>query len=136
MPQAQHNCKQRKPHVYLNPSCFTCTAYRASFKLAAGLKWHYTQCHDCQPDSDSDTDSSPLEQLEVDPAINFPNSIDQPDAANIPILPFTDPDSDAGNADMFGYSLDVSGDIGEDAWVGDTEQEPEVLNSLDTEPAS
>ena len=136
MPRAQQNRKRRKPHVYLDPSRFTCTACRASFKLAAGLKRHYAQRRDCQPDSDSDTDSSALEQLEVDPAINLPNSIDQPDAANVPILPFTDLDSDAGNAEMFGYSLDVGGDIGEDAWVGDTEPEPETLISLDTEPAS
>ena len=135
MPQAQQNRKRRKPHVYLDPSRFTCTACRASFKLAAGLKRHYAQRRDCQPDSDSDTDSSPLEQLEVDPAINLPTSIDQPDAADVPILPFTDPYLDAGNAEMFGYSLDVGGDIGEDAWMGDTEPEPEVSNTLDTEPA-
>ncbi len=40
------------------------------------------------------------------------------------------------NAEMFGYSLDIDGDIGEDAWIGDTEPEPEVLNTLNAEPAS
>jgi len=104
--------------------------------LAAGLKRHYAQCCDCQPDSDSESDSSPLEQLEVDPAINLPNSIDQPDATDVPIPAFADPYLDAGNAEMFGYSLDVDGDIGEDAWIGDTEPEPEVLNTLNAEPAS
>jgi len=113
MPRAQQNRKRRKPHVYLDPSRFTCTACRASFKLAAGLKRHYAQRRDCQPDSDSDTDSSK-------PAIN-------PDATDVPILAF------AGNAEMFGYSLDVGGDIGEDAW--EPEPEPEVPNTLDTGPA-
>jgi hypothetical protein len=76
MPRAQQNRKRRKPHVYLDPSRFTCTACRASFKSAAGLKRHYAQRRICQPDSDSDADSSLLE-LEVDPATNFPDSIDQ-----------------------------------------------------------
>jgi len=37
-----------------------------------------------------ESDSSLLEQLEVDPAINLPNSIDQPDAADVPIPAFAD----------------------------------------------
>ena len=107
MPRAQQNCKRRKPHVYLDPSRFTCTACRASFKSAAGLKRHYAQRRLCQLDSDSD-------------------SID------IPIAASADPYLDAGNADIFDYSLAIGGDMGEDAWMG----EPEVSNTLDIESVS
>jgi len=151
MPQAQQNRKRRKAHVYLDPSRFTCTACRASFKLAAGLKRHYAQRRDCQPDSDSDADNSvenvtflgpstlgaPLQtgegsllELEVDP------TVDWPDATDIPISGSTDLHLDAGNIEMFDYSLDISGDMGEDAWMGGPEPEPEVSNTLNTESAS
>ena len=109
MPQPQKNRKRRKPHVYLDPSRFTCTTCRASFKLAAGLKRHYAQCRDCQPDSDSDAD--------------------------IPIPASTNLYLDAGNVEMFDYS-DIGGDMGEDAWMGRPEPEPEVSNTLNTESAS
>ena len=112
MPRAQQNRSRRKPHIYLDPSRFTCTACRASFKSAVGLKQHWAQRRICQPDSDSDADS-------------FTEHVTLPD-----------PYLDAGNAEMFDYSLDVGGDAGEDAWMGEPEPEPEVSNTLNTESAS
>ena len=139
MPQAQQHRKRRKPHIYLDPSRFTCTACRASFKSAAGLKRHYAQRRNCQPDSDSDADRSLIE-LEGDTAINFPDSIvDQPDATDTPIPASTGLYLDvAGNAETFDYSLDI-GDMEGDAWMGEPEPEPEpeVSNTrLNTESAS
>jgi len=67
MPQAQQIRKRRKAHVYLDPSRFTCGACRASFKLASGLKQHYAQRRDCQPDSDSDADNSVKNVTFLDP---------------------------------------------------------------------
>lgn len=99
MPQAQQNRERRKAHVYLDPSRFTCTACRASFKLAAGLRRHYAQRRDCQPDSDSDAENSvekvtfldpstlaaPLQtgegsllELEVDPTVDQPRCYRHP----------------------------------------------------------
>lgn len=136
MPRAQQNRKRRKPHVYLDPSRFTCTACRASFKSGAGLTRHYAQRRNCQPDSDSDTEKeNSLLTLEVDPAINFPGSLVQPDAADVPIPASIDPYLDVGNAEMFDNLLDI-GDMGEDAWMGEPEPEPEVPNALDIESAS
>ena len=37
---------------------------------------------------------------------------------------------------MFDYSLDISGDMGEGAWMGGLEPEPGVSNTLDTESTS
>ena len=150
MPRDQQNRKRRKPHVYLDPSRFTCTACRASFKLAAGLKRHYAQRRNCRPDSDSDADSSVKNmtfldsstlgapaalELEVDTAIKFPGSaVDQPDGADIPIPASIDPCSDAGNVETFSYSLDI-GDTGVAPWMHEPELEPAVSNILNTESA-
>lgn len=126
-PQHQHR-KRRKPHVYLDPSRFTCTACRASFKSAVGLGRHYAQRRDCQPDSDSDADS-PVENANLPdpstsgalsltieaPAINS-TSIDRPDAV-----------LDAGDAEALDYSPGIGGDTGGDAWM--SEPEPEVSNA-------
>ena len=111
MPRANQQRARRKPHVYLDPSRFTCTACRASFKSAAGLKRHCAQRRICQLDSDSS------------------------DADDVP---FPDSYLDAGNAEMFDYSLDVGGDAGEDAWMGEPEPEPEpeASGALNTASAS
>ena len=77
--------------------------------MAAGLKQHCAQHHICQLDSDS---------LDADD------------------VPFPDLYLDAGNAEMFDYSLDVGGDAGEDAWMGKPEPEPKVSSTLNTESAS
>lgn len=43
---------------------------------------------------------------------------------------------DEGNVEMFDYSLDISGDMGEDAWMGGPVPEPEASNTLNTEAPS
>ena len=111
-------------------------ACRASFKSAAGLKQHYAQCRDCQ---DSDSDSSVENATLLDPSTlgaplltnegslqcDTAGSIDQPpaDAAGIQVPASTDLDLDAGNGDIFNYSLDIGGDMGE------PEPEPEVSDT-------
>lgn len=119
--------------------------------MAAGLKWHYAQCHNCQPDSDSDADNSVENVIFPDPStlgaplqtgegslleLEVDSTVDWPDATDIPIPASTDLHSDAGNVEMFEYSLDIGGDMGEDAWMGGPEPEPEVSNTLNTESAS
>jgi hypothetical protein len=112
MPRAPQHRKRRKPYVYLDPSRFTCTACRASFKSAAGLKRHCAQRRICQPDSDSDADSS------------------------VENTTFPDLYLDADNIETFGDSLDIGGGMEEGARMHEPEHEPEVSNTLNTESGS
>jgi len=145
MPRAkpQHEYrKRRKPHVYLDPSRFTCTACRASFKSAAGLRQHYAQHRNCQSDSDSDADGPVENATFPDPSTSeappltiegsllevAPASVDQPDTAGVLIPSPTDPYSDAGDAEI----LDYSPDIGGGAWMSEPEPDREALNTLPT----
>ena len=104
---------------------------------------HYAQHCDCQ-DSDSDSDCSVENATLLDPSTlgaplltnegslqcDTAGSIDQPpaaadaaDAAGIQVPASTDLDLDAGNGDIFNYSLDIGGDMGE------PEPEPEVSDT-------
>lgn len=109
MPRAQQNRKRRKPYVYLDPSRFTCTSCRASFKSAVALKRHYTHRCICQPDSDSDAENT-VENVTI------------PDLC-----------LDTGNVETFDYPLDLGGEIGEGDWTD--EPGPEASDYLDTESA-
>ena len=122
MPQHSHQTtrKSRRQYLYHDPTRFSCSKCKATFRSHLSLKRHRAQLRACQSSSEDEEQSHLQSAADITPlgaaSDITPFVQSQLDALSVGVEANTNPEDSAVSDE---HLMDVGGDTGEDLWVED-----------------
>lgn len=122
MPQHNHQTtrKSRRQYLYHDPTRFSCSKCKATFRSHLSLKRHRAQLRGCQSSSEDEEQSHLQSAADTTPLVaasdTTPFVQSQLDSLSAGGEANTNPEDRAGSDE---HLMDMGGDTGEDLWVED-----------------